>query len=107
MNYVGNKILENLIPKSKLGSKIHFVYNDKALKKRRMKEEEMRLKKQKMDALVKQAMESRMNESKKLRQKEYPRKQTSMAKTRGSPKNSSKTPAKKSFPTKIREQVNS
>mmetsp|Transcript_19647 Transcript_19647/g.19295 ORF Transcript_19647/g.19295 Transcript_19647/m.19295 type:complete len:88 (-) Transcript_19647:52-315(-) len=43
-NYVANKILDNLIPKSKLSSKVHFVYSDKALKKRRLQEEEKRIK---------------------------------------------------------------
>lgn len=33
LNYVGTKILENILPKSKLLSKAHFIYNENILKK--------------------------------------------------------------------------
>lgn len=48
LNYVGTKVLGSLLPKSKLNSKVHFVYTDKVLKKKRKDEEE---KKQKTDVI--------------------------------------------------------
>ena len=32
LNYVGTKVLDSLLPKSKLDSKVQYVYTDKALK---------------------------------------------------------------------------
>lgn len=42
LNYVGTKVLESLLPKSKISNKIMYVYNDKALKRRRDTEMENR-----------------------------------------------------------------
>lgn len=107
LNYVGNKILDNLLPKSKLGSKVHYVYTDKALKKRRKEEENKRIKSEKMNALVKQAEEHRMNAPKKIIKKDQGIKDVLNSKNQVISSFSPKTPAKKSFPAKIREQVNS
>lgn len=52
LNYVGTKVLDSLLPKSKLESKVQFVYTDKALKKRRMEEEEKRKKQEAIENLL-------------------------------------------------------
>lgn len=107
LNYVGNKILENLLPKSKLNSKVHFVYTDKALKKKRREEEEKRVQNDKMNFLVKQAQEIRNNNSNKLSRMDPISPKNTIASKIGSKLEDTQTPIKKSFAAKIREQVNS
>ena len=125
LNYVGTKVLDSLLPKSKLSNKVLYVYNDKALKKKRADEEELRKKIQIMDKLATQSSHknvkarvydppknrkliSRSNENRaarKIIRKSNIVKQHVNTKTLNS--NDSKTPEKKTFPEKIREQVNS
>jgi hypothetical protein len=108
LNYVGTKVLDSLLPKSKLNSKVQFVYTDKVLKKRRKDEDEKRKKTEAVNNLINQASETSpviYKNSKKIIKKTdisrpTPHKQSTI-------QSNPKTPAKKSFPSKMREQVNS
>ena len=125
LNYVGTKVLDSLLPKSKLSNKVLYVYNDKVLKKKRADEEELRKRIQIMDKLATQSSHknvkarvydppksrkimSRSNENRaarKIVRKSNIVKQHINTNTLNSM--DCKTPEKKSFPEKIRDQVNS
>jgi hypothetical protein len=109
LNYVGTKVLDSLLPKSKLSSKVAYVYTDKALKKRRKDEEEKIKSKMVNIALVQESKKQRVkgfkNQKKLIKKteitkKDGPAKQLAM-------NNEPKTPIKKPYPTKMREKVNS
>ena len=109
LNYVGNKILDSILPKSKLNSKNHYIYTDKILKKRRKDEENKRKNQTAIyNVLVNGTLESNAKNgknSRKLVKKNEITKKNVYNKVLSV--NPAKTPVKKSFPSKIRDQVNS
>lgn len=108
LNYVGTKILENILPKSKLLSKAHFIYNEKILKKRKQENLQTRAKTGQANTQSKQLSEQKpinnntkyaIKNDKIIEDKKPVSKRIIIEKP--------KTPAKKSYPQKMREKVNS
>jgi hypothetical protein len=107
LNYVGNKILGNILPKSKITSKVYYTYTDKDLKKKRKEDVPARIKTEETNIPVKQVIEKRTTShknSRKIIKKDQVIDKTATVKNKIiiiKPK----TPSKKSYPQKMRDQV--